>query len=189
MIDIYTVLIFGLNMIICTWYLILASLLDAEFEHRKLEPYLYGYIVGIYSLSSLAWGFWVSWLIHKLGRSKILYIGIIFLSITVSCMGMITYIEDNTIMIVTALFLRVWHGFFKVFIQIPSYSIIVILHPDDRYKYIGIMESVSNVGSGIRPVIGSILYNLFGYFYMFIIRMIFNYSFVHHIIARGTYFF
>ena len=84
-------------------------------------------------------------------------------------MGMITYIKDNTMMIIVTLFLRASQGFFRVFVQVPSFSIITIVHTDDRYKYLGIMESVMNFGSGIGPVIGSILYIFFGYFYMFII--------------------
>ena len=84
-------------------------------------------------------------------------------------MGMITYIEDNTMMIIVTLFLRASQGFFRLLVQVPSLSIVAILHPDDRYKYIGIMESLMSFGSGSGPIIGAILYIIFGYFYMFII--------------------
>ena len=44
-----------------------------------------------------------------------------------------------------------------------------LLFPDEKLKYAGLMESAMNIGTAIGPVIGSVLYDLVGYFYMFII--------------------
>ena len=49
----------------------------------------------------------------------------------------------------------------------PSFSIIVITNPVKRVMYLGIMECVLSLGTAIGPVVGSILYSIFGYFYMF----------------------
>ena len=85
------------------------------------------------------------------------------------CIGLITYIKDNFMMVSVTIFLRSCRGFFRVFIQATSISFLVILHPEDKMAYVGYMESAMNIGSGIGPVIGSILYNLVGYLYMFLI--------------------
>ena len=72
-------------------------------------------------------------------------------------------------MIAAAMFLRFLQGFFKNFVNVTFFSILVIIHPDEKIKYIGIYEGASNIGSGLGPVVGSILYFFFGYFTMFLL--------------------
>ena len=72
-------------------------------------------------------------------------------------------------MIAIAMFLRLMQGLFKNFVNVTFFSILVIIHPDEKIKYIGIYEGASNIGSDLGPVVGSILYSFFGYFTMFLI--------------------
>ena len=44
MIDAFTILIYAMNITVGSSYLVLASLLAAEFKQRNLDSYLYGYI-------------------------------------------------------------------------------------------------------------------------------------------------
>ena len=43
----------------------------------------------------------------------------------------------------------------------------MILHPDEQIKYSAILESLFSLGGALGPVVGSVLYYLFGYFLMF----------------------
>ena len=68
----------------------------------------------------------------------------------------------------------------------PGYTIIVILHPEESLKYLGYMESVSNIGTGLGPIIGSVLYDLIGYFYMFLTMSFFLAIFIPLIMIFKT---
>ena len=81
-------------------------------------------------------------------------------------------------MVLAALSLRALQGFSRVLMQVPSFSMLFLLFPQEKLKYVGLMESALNIGTAIGPVIGSVLYNFVGYFYMFII---FGLSFVIYI--------
>ena len=83
--------------------------------------------------------------------------------------GMITYIENNTHLIIVAMILRAAQGWFKSFITVTGYSMIVILHPDEKIKYLSISEIISGFGYSFGPIFGAILYSLFGYFIMFLV--------------------
>ena len=50
--------------------------------------------------------------------------------------------------------------------------------PDEPLKYIGYIESGITIGIGLGPAIGSILYNFFGYFYMFLIASLFVFIYI-----------
>ena len=163
----FIALLLLVNLLIGCWYLILACILATEFEDRDIEPHYYGYILGAYALSSILCSFWVSWFIKKLGRSAVLFSGILLMSISVIITGLITYIENDDIMIMVAILWRLSQGFFKNLVLVPSFSIIVITNPVKRVMYLGIMECVLSLGTAIGPVVGSILYSIFGYFYMF----------------------
>ena len=44
---------------------------------------------------------------------------------------------------------------------------LIITHPEEKEIYVAYYESVSGIGIGFGPVIGSVLYNLYGYFFTF----------------------
>ena len=144
--DFISILIFIVMMQTGVGYLILASILAIEFDERGIESHYYGYIIGIYSLSSVLSSFSVSCLINKYGRRCVLYSGLLFMSMSVMAIGLLSHIQDNTLMIIVALFLRTIEGWFKNFITVTSYSIIVILHPNEKIKYIGLLETISMFG-------------------------------------------
>ena len=54
----------------------------------------------------------------------------------------------------------------------------MILHPDEKFKYSAMFESVISFGCALGPVVGSVLYYLVGYFLMFVVASIFLLIFV-----------
>ena len=61
---------------------------------------------------------------------------------------------------------------------------IVILHPDEKIKYISILEFLWGFGDGFGPILGSILYSIFGYFAMFLVLG--SVTFVFILIIKAT---
>ena len=52
---------------------------------------------------------------------------------------------------------------------IPSRSILTILEPGQKIKYMGLLDAIITIGDGLGPIIGSVLYQLVGFVYMFLI--------------------
>ena len=157
------------NLTMSTWYLMLASLLDAEFEERHLQSYYYGHIIGCYGLFATVSSFVVPWFLKFLGRSKVLYIGIVLMSLSIASMGSITYIQSNYLMVAVAMAWRSIQGFGRMFTVVPWVSILAILQPEQRLKYMGLFEGAISIGCAVGPIVGSVLYQLLGFMYVFLI--------------------
>ena len=120
----------------------LASILAAEFDYRHIEPHYYGYILSEYALSATFSPFFVSVLTKVMGRSQVMYLGMILMGISMIATGWITFIKDNRIMILAAVLWRIFQGWFKTWIVATSFSILVITHPDEKVKYSGLVEGI-----------------------------------------------
>ena len=99
--------------------MILASLLHPEFNHRNIESYYFGCIIGAYGLFGMFSSFLAPVFIKSLGRSKVLYLGILLISMFFGFFGFVTLIESNKIMIVVAIALRALQGFARTVSGIP----------------------------------------------------------------------
>ena len=91
------------------------------------------------------------------------------MSCSIMLMGLVTYVQNDTLMILIAIMLSFCQGFFRSFIQIPAASILIIINHEQKVQYLGYYECMLNFGNSIGPAVGSILYSLVGYLYMFII--------------------
>lgn len=73
--------------------------------------------------------------------------------------GLVIYLPDTWMIITAAIILRIIEGFASSMMKIMGYSIIISMYPDEKIKYLGIMESAMGVGMATGPVIGAALYN------------------------------
>ena len=96
-----------------------------------------------------------------------MFLGIILLSVFTFGLGCVNYIQNNQLMVMMAIICRLGQGFFKIFAQVASFSIIVIVSKEEKEKYIAILESVMGLGISLGPIIGSLLYSFGGYFFTF----------------------
>ena len=81
-------------------------------------------------------------------------------------------------MVIVAIILRSLQGFARTISAIPCLSLIVMLEPEKRTKYIGYHDVAVNIGDSLGPVVGSILYKLFGFIYMFMILGGFHFIYI-----------
>ena len=138
--DIFSVLILTANFWVGWSYLVLASILAVEFNDRHIEPHYYGYILSAYSLSATFSPFFVNALTKIMGRSKVMQLGMLLMGASMIATGWVNLIQDNKTMIIAAILWRIFQGCFKTLIVAPSFSIIVIIHPDEKVKYSGLVE-------------------------------------------------
>ena len=99
-----SVILLLINLNIGISYLVLASVLATEFGERDIESHYFGYMISAYALTAVVCSFSVSWLISKLGRSMVTYIGIFCMCISMILMGIITYVKDKTLMVTFGVF-------------------------------------------------------------------------------------
>ena len=102
----------------------------------------------------------------------------ISLSTFFGCFGLVTLIESNTILVIVSMILRALQGFTRVISAIPSRSLLAILEPDEKMKYMGFLEGALTVGDGLGPILGSVLYELVGFIYMFMIMGLFHFIYI-----------
>ena len=107
-----------------------------------------------------------------------LYLGILLISTCICCFGFVTWIEDNTMMVMVAMILRSSQGFTRTLTSIPCRSRLAILEPSDKVRYMGYIDAANAIGEGMGPIIGSVLYNLVGFVYMFVILGCFHFIYI-----------
>ena len=90
------------------------------------------------------------------------------MAISLCLTGTIKYIKHDLVMILAGASCRIIQGFSQTLIMIPCLSMITIVHPNERIKYVGMVESTNAFGNMVGPCIGSISYSFFGFFYMFV---------------------
>ena len=107
-----------------------------------------------------------------------LYLSIFLISACICFFGFVTLIKDNTIMVTVAMILRASQGFTRALTLIPCRSLLAIIEPRDKIRYMGLLEAASAVGEGMGPIIGSFLYKLVGFVFMFVILGCFHFIYI-----------
>ena len=80
-----------------------------------------------------------------------------------------TWIKDNRIMVSVAMILRAAQGLIIVLSSIPCRSLLAIIEPREKIRYAGYYDAALAIGESLGPVIGSVLYKLVGFLYIFVI--------------------
>lgn len=81
--------------------------------------------------------------------------------------GLISNLENQNVYIVLALVNRFLQGFSSTLIQTTMYSICTNFFPDNKDAMVGYIEAVTGVGLILGPLIGSGLYSIGGYQFIF----------------------
>ena len=73
------------------------------------------------------------------------------------------YISSHTVLIIFWLFIRSLQGISSSMIQTTSYAIVSVLYPNEKEKYLGILEAAMGFGLLSGPAVGSVLYISLGF--------------------------
>ena len=60
--------------------------------------------------------------------------------VSMSLSSVMKYIEDDDMMVMYGIFIRVIQGTFEAFIQTSSFTVLIIMNPQEKLRYIGLAE-------------------------------------------------
>lgn len=102
-----------------------------------------------------------------MGRRNLVVFGMILMGSSFIAFGFLTHCTDVNMYISLALLIRFLQGLSSSFIQTTMYSISTNFFPDHKDAMIGLIEAVTGVGLILGPLIGSALYAIGGYLFIF----------------------
>ena len=144
-------------------YSVIVPFLPLEFEQLGLDPSIYGYIFGVYAGAGMISSLAVGKLLTKLGRRIILVSGMLILGASIVAFGFIHYWPNTTVLTIVWLLLRSIEGISASMIVTTCYSVVAITYRSNQLRYLGFLESTVGIGMMIGPLIGSVLYEFFGF--------------------------
>ncbi len=151
-------------------YALIAPFLPIEFKNKGVSSLNVGVIFSVYSLSVIFCSPLVGIAIIKFGRPKIISFGIFLMGLCFLAFGIVDKIQNQHLIVLFSIILRVLQGASSAFIQTTCYAIAINDYPDKQEAMIGYIEAVTGVGLIIGPIIGSTLYTFLGFdltFYLY----------------------
>ena len=148
-------------------YAIIAPFLPFEFKRKGVDQNWIGYIFAIYSLAVIFCSPLVGKMICKYGRRNLIVVGMLLMGASFVVFGFTSDIEHKETFITMSLLNRFIQGFASSLIQTTMYSICTNFYPDNKEAMVGYIEAVTGIGLILGPLIGSVLYALGGYKFIF----------------------
>lgn len=159
--------ILGLTAMANSAYAIIAPFLPFEFKRKGIDDAWMGYIFSIYSIAVIFCSPVVGKMITIVGRRNLIVFGLGLMGVSFVSFGAISTVEHRPTFIALALFNRFLQGLSSCMIQTNMYSLGTNFFPDHKDAMIGYMEAVTGIGLILGPLIGSALYALGGYVFIF----------------------
>ena len=159
--------ILGITALSNSAYAIIAPFLPFEFKAKEIDQTWIGYIFAIYSVAVVMCSPMVGKMIAILGRRNLIVFGMLLMGTSFVVFGWLTELENKNAFITLALLNRFLQGFASSLIQTTMYSISTNFFPDHKDAMVGYIEAVTGVGLIMGPLIGSGLYALGGYLFIF----------------------
>jgi len=159
--------ILGITALSNSAYAIIAPFLPFEFQSKDIDQTWIGYIFAIYSVAVVMCSPMVGKMIAILGRRNLIVFGMLLMGTSFIVFGWLTGLENKNAFITLALLNRFLQGFASSLIQTTMYSISTNFFPEHKDAMVGYIEAVTGVGLIMGPLIGSALYALGGYLFIF----------------------
>ena len=149
-------------------YAIIAPFLPFEFNRKSIDQSWIGYIFSAYSMAVILGSPVVGYLMPVIGRRNLIIIGMLIMGTSFILFGLTSYIENNqAAFIILSLINRFLQGLGSSFIQTTMYSISTNFYPDNKETMIGYIEAVTGIGFILGPLLGSLLFYIGGYRFIF----------------------
>ena len=159
--------ILGITALSNSAYAIVAPFLPFEFERKSIDQTWIGYIFSMYSLAVIVTSPMVGTMMSIMGRRTLIISGLLLMGISFMMFALISNLDNKQLFISSALFNRFLQGFSSSLIQTTMYSIATNFFPDHKDAMVGYIEAVTGVGLIMGPLLGSFLYALGGYQFIF----------------------
>jgi MFS family permease len=148
-------------------YAIIAPFLPFEFQRKGIDQDWIGYIFSIYSVAVIFGSPMVGTMIKYIGRRNLIMLGMFLMGASFLLFGLISEIENKNLFISLSLVNRFLQGLSSSMIQTTMYSISTNFYPDNKESMVGYIEAVTGVGLIMGPLIGSFLFAIGGYKFIF----------------------
>lgn len=103
----------------------------------------------------------------SIGRKVILVGGLLLMGLAMIGFGASDYSPNQTWFRILVFFFRFLQGAASCSIQTTSYAVISMTFPNEQEKYIALMQTAIGIGLMLGPVMGTLLYVVFGFSYTF----------------------
>jgi len=148
-------------------YAIIAPFLPTEFKEKGVDQSWVGFIFSAYSVAFIICSPIVGKLQNYMGRRNLVAVGMMLMGQSFVGFGLISYIKYQPVFIVLSLVARLMQGAASSLIQTTMYSIGTNFFPDNKVAMIGYIEAAVGIGCVLGPIIGSLLYAIGGYRFIF----------------------
>lgn len=147
---------------VCASFTIISPFYSKVAEDLGIEKWLIGVIYSSCPTASLLISFFLQPFMQKLGRTKIMLIGMFLQSSNMLFMAFVPFSSFGTAVLLSLLS-RIIAGWGSALFVISSYSILTSDYPEEVSKMVALMEIVSGLGLIMGPVFGSAVYLIGGF--------------------------
>ncbi|CAI2368364.1 unnamed protein product [Moneuplotes crassus] len=144
-------------------YMLFIPFLSIEFKRYDIREATFGYIIAMYSVSSMISSLFLGKFMIVLGRKRVLVLGILCMSACLAMFSSISYLENSTLVCICCFVFRALQGLGSSMIHTPSYAIISISYGEKKQKYLALFEGMQGIGLALGPAIGGVIYSFCGF--------------------------
>ena len=138
---------------------------------RGLMDYAIGLIFAMYPLCSFISSFIIFKMLNRFDRQQVIKCSQIVLGLSTLMFGFSTYFSHNSVFIFFAVIGRGFQGMAIGSYTIASYAYVPDYWPEDIDQRIIILEIFLSFGIGVGPVLGSLIFEIWGYISIYIVYL------------------
>ncbi|OMJ74387.1 hypothetical protein SteCoe_26716 [Stentor coeruleus] len=150
------------NLLVCASFTIVSPFYSKVAEDLGIEKWLIGVIYSSCPTASLLISFFLQPFMQKLGRTKILLLGMLLECANMLIIAFVPF-SSFGIAVLLSLLSRIIAGCGSAMFVISSYSILTSDYPEEVSQMIALMEIFSGLGLIMGPLFGSAAYLLGGF--------------------------
>ena len=144
-------------------YSLIAPFVPLELERKGIPGAYAGVIYAMFAVAQVIVSPIVGSMFDTIGYKNLLAGGVFLMGIAIVCFGFIKDIESNLTVIVLALICRFIQGVCVGFETTARLIIVTTDYPDQKVELIGYIDAACGTCLITGPILGSILYNQFGF--------------------------
>lgn len=141
----------------------LASLfLPVVFAEKDIPGFWVGLVFSMYSIAAMLISPIVGKIIHRIGSSNLIAVGLVLMGLSIVPIGQLTRIENDSSTLAVALLLRAMQGTASASINTTCYGLAANKYADETQFVVGMLEGCSGIGLVFGLMGGSAVYEAMG---------------------------
>jgi MFS family permease len=159
-----------LNVLSAMSFSLIAPLLPPLCKEKGISNEICSYIISSLCVTQILTALYCPNLIQKYGQKKLFLVSVIGQTICTFYYGLMVFIHNNSLFIITGFLNRLLHGFFTSIVNIISFSMTALINKGkDLERAMGYIELSWGIGFSVGPAVIGVFYDIGGYCLPFII--------------------